>query len=150
MWAMSLIPCFIQLAHTQTQLHTHKHNCLHIHMHVSQCAFVEKACHWDGGLWFECFYVCLSVRRQNCRAKCLSLNQRFPNFFCSTPPSTSQWGWRTPNPPFKKNENENETKLYFIGIWRLMFKHAQITRTRRTTSTKFQYNVTKLRTSFHF
>ena len=66
----------------------------------------------------------------------LSLTQRFPNFFCSATPKKTQ----------------QKMQQSFVLSQRLMFDNAQITRTRMTitTSTKFQYNATKLHTSFHF
>ncbi|KAK0132610.1 Zinc finger MYM-type protein 1 [Merluccius polli] len=40
------------------------------------------------------------------------LEQRFPNFFSCAPPSTSQLGWRTPNPHRKKNKKRNKALFY--------------------------------------
>ena len=42
------------------------------------------------------------------RAFWVRLYQRFPNFFSCAPPSTSQPGWCTPNPHFKKKENKTQ------------------------------------------
>ena len=71
-----------------------------------------------------------------------------PHFFSCAPPSTSQPGLRNPNPHFK-NKEKNLQQSFVLSP---SFNHAQITRTRMTitTSTKYHYNATKLRTSFHF